>query len=356
MNTFSLSAALTLFATVTYPMKQSHAAPATTMRFCRVLVHIALSTAMLFPMVEAAVAASDHCILVDSDADLDDYRAIATLASTEQIRAVIVTEGISRGPQGALAMQEFLRRTALKIPVIVGASPDPDRKYEEKPEFKNWRATAESLNGTLDVREISPTPNGDVTVAVRAYANDCAKITLLMIGPWTSFMRYAAELLPKIDRIVAQGRPVPDEIGGEPDGFNCVYDVASCYAAFDLLAGRQLRAGRRLRTSWVDIPNTVEVCGLAEPGLDKFGKRQHSLVPREDWLPDLEAAGGKAKVVAEILKNNVASWKDTTSLWDDLTALYIVRPEIFGWKGGHLEPCIPSQSVRNILRDMMAKN
>jgi hypothetical protein len=325
------------------------------MSFCKILVYVALLTAILFPTVQAAAAASDHCILVDSDADLDDYRAIATLASTEEIRAVIVTEGISRGPQGALAMQEFLRRTGLKIPIIVGARPDPSRKYEEKPGFKDWRATAESLNGTLEVREISPPSDGDVTVAVRAYVNDCTKITLLMIGPWTSFTRYSADLLPKIDRIVAQGRPVPDEVGGEPDGFNCTYDVASCYAAFDLLAGHQLRAGRRLRTSWVDIPNTVEVCGLAEPGVDMFGEKQYYFVPREDWLPKLSAAGGRAKVIAEILQNNVSTWKKT-SLWDDLTALYIIRPEIFGWKGGHLEPCIPSQSVRDILRDLMAKN
>jgi hypothetical protein len=130
---------------------------------------------------------------------------------------------------------------------------------------------------------------------------------------------------------------------------------ALCLSAFDLLTGHQLRAGRRLRTSWVDIPNNVESCGLAEPGIDKSGKRQFAFAPREDWLDELRAAGGRTKVIADILQSNVDSWKDKTSLWDDLAALYILRPEIFGVRGGHLEPCIPAQSVRDILREFMSK-
>jgi hypothetical protein len=45
-----------------------------------------------------------------------------------------------------------------------------------------------------------------------------------------------------------------------------------------------------------------------------------------------------------------------TSLWDDLAALYLLRPDVFGRvrdpsgrSGGHLEPCVPAREVRAIL-------
>lgn len=315
------------------------------------------SAICLFLLLLLAVraVAADTCILIDTDADLDDYRAIAALASGKQIiRAIVVTEGVSRRAEGAVAMQDFLRRSELTIPVLLGVAPDPYREYEERKGLLDWRKIAESLNGVLNSVGISSPAESDVAIAIRPYINDCSKITLLMIGPWTSFMRYATAILPRIDRIVAQGRPYPDEIGGEPDGFNCVYDKQSCFAAFDLLVGRQLRGGRRLRTTWVDIPNNADVCGLAEPGIDESGQRKFAFAPNVAWLESLRNGGGRARVIAEILQNKVESW-DKTSLWDDLTALYILRPELFGVRGGHLEPCIPAHSVRDLLKDFMSK-
>jgi hypothetical protein len=261
---------------------------------------------LLFLAVKAVAA--DSCILIDTDADLDDYRAIATLASGQQnIRAIIVTEGISRRAEGAIAMQDFLRRSELTIPVLLGVSPDPDREREEPKKLPDWRKTAESLNGVLNPVGISSPAESDVAIAIRQRIKDCSKITLLVIGPWTSFMRYAAAILPRIDRIVAQGRPYPDEVGGEPDGFNCVYDKESCLAAFDLLVGRRLRAGRPLRIAWVDIPNNADACGLAEPGINEFGQKKFAFAPNVAWLESLRNAGGRARVIADILQNKVES-------------------------------------------------
>jgi Inosine-uridine preferring nucleoside hydrolase len=322
-----------------------------------------MSTVCLFILLLSVVrtVAADRCILIDTDAGLDDYRAIAALASGKDVvRAIIVTEGISRRAEGAVAMQDFLLRSELTIPVLLGATPDLQREpnnyreYEARKKLLSWRKVAESLNGVLNSVGISSPAESDVATAIRPYISDCSKITLLVIGPWTSFMRYATAILPRIDRIVAQGRPHPDEIGGEPDGFNCVYDLPSCFAAFDLLVGRQQRVGQRLGATWVDIPNNAEACGLAEPGVDGSGKRVFAFAPDVAWLESLRDAGGRAKVIAEILQNQMESWKKT-SLWDDLTALYILRPDLFGVRGGHLEPCIPSQSVRDLLKEFMSK-
>ena len=41
-------------------------------------------------------------------------------------------------------------------------------------------------------------------------------------------------------------------------------------------------------------------------------------------------------------------------VWDDLAALYLLRPELFGRRGGHWEPCVSVDIVRRLLSDYMA--
>jgi hypothetical protein len=55
-------------------------------------------------VVMTAQCAAQSSIVVDSDADLDDYRAVAALARTGRLSVVIVTVGISRSSEGAGAM------------------------------------------------------------------------------------------------------------------------------------------------------------------------------------------------------------------------------------------------------------
>jgi hypothetical protein len=58
--------------------------------------------------------------------------------------------------------------------------------------------------------------------------------------------------------------------------------------------------------------------------------------------------------VAEVLNANRDSWQQT-SLWDDLAALFLLRPDIFGRRGGHFEPCVPAATVRNLLTEAMSR-
>src|SRR5258705_7624738 len=105
-----------------------------------------LGLALLFLIILlgwTSTSFADECILIDSDAHLDDMRAVATLAPTGRVVAVITTEGIARSREGAGAMEAFLGRAGLKIPVIVGASTDPDRKYVKQADFDKGRSTAE---------------------------------------------------------------------------------------------------------------------------------------------------------------------------------------------------------------------
>lgn len=301
----------------------------------------------------AAPPADGRCIVVDSDAGLDDFRAVAALAATNRIVAIVVTEGLARPVEGAGAMEALLKRAGLSIPVLVGASPNPTRRYRPDARLAEWRSNTERLNGIL-AAPVAATdqPVNDITLAMRERTVGCDRISVLVIGPWTSFMRYATDILSRIDRIIAQGRPYPDETGGLPSGFNCLYDEDACLAAFDLLVGRQQRAGRRVRADWVDIPTSPESCGSAEPGIDAQGRTLYAFTPVEEWIPELDRAGGMARVVADVLRANPAGWAQT-SLWDDLAVLYMIRPALFGVRGGHFEPCVPASTVRHILTDIM---
>lgn len=311
------------------------------------LVTTLLSLVLLLGLCSVGLA--EDCILIDSDADLDDFRAVATLAPTRQVVAVIVTEGIARAYEGAGAMQSFATRAKLALPVIVGASADPRRDYKPDIRLPVWRSAAERLNGVLE-KPAAPSPEARVPFlqSLRDLTSRCSKVSLLVIGPWTSFLQYAPMLLPKIERITVQGRPYPDEPGGEPEGFNCRYDYDACLTAFDLLMGRQLRSDRKLRANWIDIPNDPQRCGSAEPGVDQTGKRIFAFSPTNKWADDLLQADGAAAVIGEILKANPDNWS-RTSLWDDLAALYLLRPEVFVRRGGHFEPCVPADAIRNLL-------
>ncbi len=327
-------------------------------RLAGLLLPVLLALACVPAGARAGQAPPDgRCYLIDTDVEVDDVRAVAMLARTGRVAAVVVTEGIFRIPRGVGALQEMLRRGGqADIPVLHGASPNPKWPERLDPgELGRWRDNAERLNRLLDapVPAADP-PTADIAAALRPHLAGCHRVSLLVIGPWTSFLRYAAEVLERVDRIAAQGRPYPDELSGQPDGFNCRYDLDSCFAAFDLLAGRQQRADRRVRTDWVDIPGGLEACGRAEPGVDEHGTRLYAFRPDANWIAALEhAKDGMAPVVAAVLRAHPGGW-ERTSLWDDLAALYLLRPDVFAARGGHMEPCVPAATVRRLLTEALA--
>ena len=52
------------------------------------------------------------CLVVDTDVGVDNYRALAVVAPARDVRAVVVTEGISGEPNGTTAMSMFLATRA----------------------------------------------------------------------------------------------------------------------------------------------------------------------------------------------------------------------------------------------------
>ncbi|MCW8088310.1 nucleoside hydrolase [Sabulicella glaciei] len=309
-------------------------------------------------MQDPTSAATDRradCVLVDSDAGLDDLRAIAVLAPHRRIAAVVATEGLATPRGGARALRAYLRGTG--IPVVEGASPPPGRGPDPHRVrgLDGPRITAETLNGTLPAADpasqAGEAPAPSLEAEVERLTAGCERLDLLMIGPWTSFLRYDRAVVARLARVVAQGSPFPDdEARGQPDGWNCRYDYSACREAFARLGRRDLRA------DWVDIPQGARTCGSAEPGKDAAGRRVYS------FTPDAEMAWAFAATPDELPRNlgrlmlHNPVGLERTSLWDDLAALYLLRPDIFGRvrdpsgrSGGHFEPCVPAQQVRDML-------
>lgn len=257
------------------------------------------------------------CLIVDTDVATDDFRAFSVLFPHRDLRAVVVTEGISSVPRGATAIAMFLAGGQSTAPVIAGLAAATPPAYDWLPAA---RAAAERMNNFLhDAVAFAASPD-KLKLALMQAVRGCNKVDVLVLGPWSSFVAYAPMLRPLIRRVVASGRPLAENF---PDNFNCVYDQPACDAADTLL--------RRLRSAvWVDLP-------LDGP----------SYAPTEDMVSQLAEAGLPALLRAA-LNADPSQWLGTR-LWDDSAALYLLAPEYFAAKGAHFEPAIDEAKLRKEL-------
>jgi hypothetical protein len=247
------------------------------------------------------------CLIVDTDVGLDDYRALAVVAPARDVRAVVVTEGISTVSNGATAVSMFLAGRGVRPPVLPGlASPNPPA-YDWLPPV---RAAAERMNNFLGAAV--PARAGHLASGVRAAVRGCGRVEVLVLGPWTSYPAYASALGPA--RVIASGRSFAEN---NPDNFNCEYDLAACRAA--------------PRASYVDLP--------ASPAYE----------PTQGMVDRLAPAGLPGLLQA-VLNADPSQWAGTR-LWDDSAALSLVKPGAFAPVGGHAEPVVGEDALRGLLVD-----
>jgi hypothetical protein len=252
------------------------------------------------------------CLVVDTDAGLDDFRALAVILPHRDVRAVVVTEGISSVRGGAMAVSMLLASRGQTPPVIPGLASQAPPNYDWLPAV---RAGAERLNNFLhDAVAFDANPGrlaGDIRAAVRG----CAKVDVLALGPWSSYLRYKSALGPN-SRIVASGRSFAEN---NPDNFNCEYDLPACRAAADGLR----------HAVFVDLPAGTDYA------------------PTEAMVNQFNRTGMPGLLRAALLVDP-SQWLETR-LWDDTAALYLLAPRKFTPQGQHLEPAIPEAEFRGLL-------
>jgi len=257
------------------------------------------------------------CLVIDTDVGLDDFRAVAVLLPQRAARAVVITEGIAAVPGGSTAMAMFLASAPSSAPVIPGLAAADPPDYDWLPDV---RAGAERLNGFLAQAVPFASPAQSMNHALAQATQGCNRIEVLVLGPWSSFVRYAPALGNRIQRVLASGRPLAEN---NPDNFNCVYDQPACEAADALLHGIPV-------VQWVDLPTVGP-----------------AYAPTEEMIERLNETGMPGVLRAALLLDP-AQWLGTR-LWDDTAALYLLAPRDFAVNGAHLEPAINEETLRRRL-------
>ena len=273
------------------------------------------------PSGAVAAGAPGACILVDTDAAVDDFRAVTVLLRSTRVVGIVATEGIALPARGAMAMAHLVAASpSPAVTVLVGMQSAAPSNESWLPEA---RANAERLNGFL--AEAVPLPEGSRALEdeVERITKDCGEVRAVVIGPWSSFVRYRARLGGKLRLVVTQGLPLEDVPQGRSPGFNCRYDLTACRQAHEAL--RPARLG-----VWVDVPRN------ATP----------PYAPTAEMIAALAPAGLPGTLRA-LLLGNPEGWKDTL-MWDDSAALYVLHPEVFERKGAHVEPKVSPDEIRRL--------
>jgi inosine-uridine nucleoside N-ribohydrolase len=273
-------------------------------------------------MAAPAAGSGAACVLVDSDAALDDFRAVASLVARARLVGVVVTEGVATPAGGAMAMTHLLASANATGPVAVLIG-----EGSPSPALESWipeaRANAERLNGFVAVGVPLARGPSSLSDEVERLTRECGEVRILVIGPWTSFVRYQSRLGGRLRQVVAQGLPFEDVPAGRSPGFNCRYDLVACREAHAALRA----SGRGV---WVDVPRN------ATP----------PYAPTPEMIQALGGTGLPGTLRA-ILFANPKGWADTL-MWDDSAALYLLHPQAFGPKAAHVEPTVAPDEIRRL--------
>jgi pyrimidine-specific ribonucleoside hydrolase len=239
----------------------------------------------------------NHSVIIDTDCAIDDFRAISILLSRPEIsvKAILLTDGSLSPAEGAQKVSSLLNEfDSGKIPVAYGNN--------LKGVNPLWRKFNSQISWGRTVAENTSIKAIDcLSESLRASSE---KIVMVCLGPLTNvadLIRKEPSLLNKIERIIWYNDSVKPL-----KGFNYECDIASA----DLV----LKSGVRIDIiSALDYDNVLfdlsfaETCSRSQTRLGKVLNYVFS-----------------QQVVLEKLKQN------HFRLYDDLVALYLTNPELFG--------------------------
>ena len=270
------------------------------------------------------------CVIIDTDVDIDDLRAIPAVVATRNVVGIVVTTGAGEAKFTSSALAKLLAEpNDRSIPVIVGAT-------NAKAPLEDWvwlppvRAQMATANGYLS--EPTPAPPYSRSVMrheVRKVTRGCEDIELLIIGPLTSFVKYSPMIRDRVTRVVLQGRPYSrhDSKTALEENFNCGYDVRSCKLGREELRG--------LDPVWVDLPSldapyqpTLQaVSELRTTGLPGAFRTAY-LATLWTWEPGSLSPG------------------NLSLLWDDSAAMYLLSTKGFTKTGNFWAPSMSAEALR----------
>lgn len=330
------------------------------------------------------------CVLIDNDYDIDDMMAIPLVVGNKYVAAIIQSEGYTLPEQGAAAAEQLVNKlpdqpSQRKIPIIVGGKQGADGRKELAswpwlPFFRSMMNLSNGLVSTL------PTPAakdpGYVKKVVDSVAN-CKRVSVLVIGTYTSFINYSQAIKEKIDSVIVMGQPIGDESRTPGrESFNCRYDMPACQRAMTQL--------QEFKAYFVDIPR-INNCDKVNPPSDCYSP-SYEMVAGINGLGGLDGAGLPKRLKSALINDlqcskfysppsskqcsSLSTWVPANVvsgpggemlLWDQTAALFMIAPEAFSLYyppenrsvgGKHYEPTLingsHAQTVKH-LRELWTK-
>lgn len=344
---------------------------------CSLLTANAFLLGMLAPLVGASEAAMardlkpqvDSCVVIDNDFDIDDMMAIPPVLGMKHVAAIIQSEGYTYPELAAPAVDQLVNAIpdqpeSRKIPIIVGArqavSPDPDRW----PWLRFFRSMMNRGNGLLSEQPKPWQIDHSYPQKLEAAVANCKKVSVLVIGTYTSFVNYLPRIRSKINRVVIMGQRIGDESHTPGrESFNCNYDFSSCQRAMPML--------KELPAFFVDIPRLPGCDNTATPAASCYNPSYQMVAggrpSHGDQADGLLGAGLPGRLRKALINSIECSSFYTTSktigracsslstwepvavakgpggemlLWDQTAAHFLIRPEDFSLHYPDANPAI----------------
>jgi hypothetical protein len=303
------------------------------------------------------------CVLIDTDFDLDDLMAIPLVVGNRKVAAIVVTEGVVKVNVGAAALVRFIAEASQPaLPVLIGvgialSDAEIERQWGDfLPDSRRMMHRGLGL-GLPEAVKLQPPPNLTLH-QLQEVLSDCEQVDVLLLGPFSSFVQYSPQIQHRIGQVVIMGKPLPDEGAAASTklSFNCSYDLAAC----ELATRVQLP---NLNHAFVDVPRTA---------LDGRPRGHEDLVygPTLAMVQELTNSGLAGRLLRALLGTvpsgslgeDVAApdyWAidccirriGKSLLWDQMAALFLVRPELFSQvsgPGSHFETRLSPGQIRQV--------
>lgn len=333
----------------------------------------------------ASTTKYDSCVLIDNDYDIDDMMAIPLVIGNKHVAAIIQSEGYTLPESSTPAINELVNNlpdqpNQRKIPIIVGGQQMPSPDISQWPWLQFFRSMMNLSNGLLTSLPTPAAANPNYVQAIVNATSECNKVSVLIIGTYTSFVNYSPALRNKIDKVVIMGQAI-DDSSRTPgrESFNCRYDFPACQQAMGQLQG--------LNTFFVDIPRFDDCHGTANPPSHCYNP-SYEMVAGNNNVGGLVESGLPGQLKQALMNNiqcsafyttpetignpcsSLSTWvpADVYSgpggemlLWDETAALFLLHPEIFSLyyppdpniQGGlHYEPTLINESYGQTIQNL----
>ena len=307
------------------------------------------------------------CVIIDNDFDIDDMMAIPLVIGNKYVASIIQSEGYTMPQQAAAAIDQLINQlpdqpNQRKIPIIVGAKQGANGRQDLSswPWLPYFRTMMNLSNGLLSTPP-EPAPVGryypeQVAVSVA----NCSKVSVLIIGTYSSFINYYPHISSKIDKVVIMGQEIGDDSTTEGrESFNCRYDLEACQKAMVQLDELKLNdvpgtQGVKVPVVFVDIPR-ISGCNTASPSSDCYTP-SYEMVAGDSGSTGLTESGLPLRLKQALINNincaafytepltignpcsSLSSWVPADVftgpggemlLWDQTASLCLLHPELF---------------------------